>query len=126
MSELTVHTDQIAGQTNNAFLTTDSVHILCPAPPDARQRQEGCTAKTILLQKLYHTLCRLFIIRNNIGNTAAKGCLYGNFIFFADMDNIRHNANDTFIVTLTLHDLTNADTVTVIALRDILQCLITC
>ena len=58
---------------------------------DLRQWEKCCATEFILFQKFNHTFCCLFVICNNILDTAAKSRLNGCLIFFFYFNNICNN-----------------------------------
>ena len=75
----------------------------------------------MLFQKRDHAFCRIFLLRYNILDIAAKRRLNGGLVFFLHFDDIRHNADDALFGLFLLHHHFDGTAVSLIALGQVIQ-----
>ena len=106
---------------DNTRFTQDIFLRKATTSTDIGKRKESCPSVAVLLQKADHTLRSLFMICNNILDTATKCCLDSNFIIFLYMNNIGNYAPDTRFTAFLLHNATDTVTVTIIPLCNVAE-----
>ena len=87
----------------------------------ARKRQERRASKFIFLQKCDHSLCRIFIVSDNILDTASQSCLNSDLIFLVYFNDIRHYTDQTFFTVFVRHNFADTVSVAVITLGNIFK-----
>ena len=95
---------EVACQTDNAFLGEDFLPHGIPAWTDVGERQERCPAVLILLQEFDEILCGIFVVGNNVPDTAAQGSLDGDLILFLRGNEIRDDTVYSRIFLFLFHD----------------------
>ena len=88
---------------------------------NAGQRQECCASEFIAFQKLNHTLRCIFILCDNILNTASESCFNCRFVGLFYFNNVCHYPKQPFFLRFPAHHLPYAVPIALIPLRDIFQ-----
>ena len=95
---------EVACQTDDTFLGEDFLPHGIPAGTDVGERQEGCPAVLILLQEFDVIFSGIFVVGNNVPDTAAQGGLDGDLILFLCGNEIRDDTVYSRILLFLFHD----------------------
>ena len=101
---------------------------LLKSPPGLHrcQRKKSRSSQTVLFQMLNTQLRRLLIIRNHILQSAAQSRFNGSFITLFHLNQIRQNAVDPRKTGTAFHKAADTHSVSLVALRQILNRIKTC